>query len=48
MDILYYIKAPYYYFYFLYIKYYGTYDQRVNLERIYNEVDYKWEFCEEI
>lgn len=44
MNILYPFKAVYYYSYFIYVKYFGTYHQKIALERVYNEVDYRWEF----
>jgi hypothetical protein len=44
IDIFYPIKCFYYYSYFIYTKYFGTYEQKVALEQIYNEVDYKWEY----
>lgn len=48
MDFLYPFKAVYYYSYFLYIKYYGSYEQKVRLEQLYNKIDYEWEFETEI
>lgn len=48
IDLLYPFKAVYYYTYFLYIKYCGDYNERVNLERIWNEVDYEYTYGESI
>ena len=46
INFLYPFKALYYYSYFIYIKYNGSYDERLRLERIYNEIDYKWRYGE--
>lgn len=40
--IFYPFKAIFYYVVFIYHKEFGTYDQKLRAERLYNEVDYEY------
>lgn len=48
MDLLYPFKAVYYLGVYIYITNFGTYDQKQTMERVYNDVEHRWEFGEEI